>query len=169
MLKNDLNTKPKQQKQQEAHRKRYLMMSWLCSLFSHCPSSSRVLLPLLDGETGSAAGDPCVAMKSASCLSAHRLDELPPFFICSWINPSSSSRKDCTQKQTYFCDNGESELWMSLRTTGPSVGKDMKLVALRSLTHTLSPAWPHCSKAQIYHAIGEQTGVNIVNTTLTGL
>lgn len=52
-------------------------------------------LPLLDGETGSAAGEPCVAMKSASCLSAHRLDELPPFFICSWISTSSSSRKDC--------------------------------------------------------------------------
>lgn len=95
-------------------------MSWLCS----CRDLSlSIHLPLLDGETGSAAGGPCVAMKSASCLSAHRLDELPPFFICSWISPSSSSRKDCTKKQTYFCFNGESQLLTSLVTTGPSVSK----------------------------------------------
>lgn len=46
------------------------------------------------GEVGRAAGD-VVAMKSAICRSAHTWDELFPFFICSWIRLSSSSRKDC--------------------------------------------------------------------------
>lgn len=54
---------------------------------------------LLDGETGRAAGEPCEAMKSASCRRAHRLEELPPFFICSWISTSSSSLNDWTQTQ----------------------------------------------------------------------
>lgn len=47
------------------------------------------------GEVGRAAGD-VVAMKSAICRSAHTWDELFPFFICSWIRLSSSSRKDCS-------------------------------------------------------------------------
>lgn len=54
---------------------------------------------ILEGETGREAGEPCEAMKSANCLSAHRLDELPPFFICSWISTSNSSLKDYTHTQ----------------------------------------------------------------------
>lgn len=81
-----------------------------------------VYLSLLDGETGSAAGEPCVAMKSASCLRAQRLDELPPFFICSWISTSSSSRKDCAQKQTYFCDKCASMLLLPSGRQGQVYG-----------------------------------------------
>lgn len=64
---------------------------------------------LLDGETGRVAGEPCEAMKSASCLRAHRLEELPPFFICSWISTSSSSLNDWTQTQMLeiYCNAGE--------------------------------------------------------------
>ncbi|TNN77543.1 hypothetical protein EYF80_012133 [Liparis tanakae] len=56
---------------------------------------------VLEGEAGRAAGEPCEAMKSASCLSAQRLDELPPFFVCSWISTSSSSLNDYTHKHRY--------------------------------------------------------------------
>lgn len=57
---------------------------------------------ILEGETGRAAGEPCEAMKSASCLRAHRLDELPPFFICSWISTSSSSLNDYTHTHKHI-------------------------------------------------------------------
>lgn len=57
-----------------------------------CPLSH---IPM--GEVGRAAGD-VVAMKSAICRSAHTCDELFPFFICSWIRLSSSSRKDCSTR-----------------------------------------------------------------------
>lgn len=35
-----------------------------------------------------------LAMKSAICRRAQMLEELFPFFICSWMRPSSSSLKD---------------------------------------------------------------------------
>lgn len=35
-----------------------------------------------------------LAMKSAICRKAQMLEELFPFFICSWMRPSSSSLKD---------------------------------------------------------------------------
>lgn len=57
------------------------------------PSHPQPHVPM--GEVGRVAGD-VVAMKSAICRSAHTWDELFPFFICSWIRLSSSSRKDCS-------------------------------------------------------------------------
>lgn len=38
-------------------------------------------------------------MKSAICRRAQMLEELFPFFICSWMRPSSSSLKDYKQAQ----------------------------------------------------------------------
>lgn len=38
-----------------------------------------------------------LAMKSAICRRAQMLEELLPFFICSWMRPSSSSLKDCSR------------------------------------------------------------------------
>lgn len=67
----------------------------------HVRELFKSLVHVLEGETGRAAGEPCEAMKSASCLSAHRLEELPPFFICSWISTSSSSLNDCTHTLIY--------------------------------------------------------------------
>lgn len=71
----------------------------MLSVYVHEARMNKCLLKdvkhILEGETGREAGEPCEAMKSASCLSAHRLDELPPFFICSWISTSSSSLNDC--------------------------------------------------------------------------
>lgn len=39
-----------------------------------------------------------LAMKSAICRRAQMLEELLPFFICSWMRPSSSSLKDCSRR-----------------------------------------------------------------------
>lgn len=84
---------------------------WLWSVvpFAICGSCGGSSPNLLDGDTGRAAGEPCEAMKSASCLRAHRLEELPPFFICSWISTSSSSLNDWTQTQRLdsYCNAGE--------------------------------------------------------------
>lgn len=53
-----------------------------------------------------------LAMKSAICRRAQMLEELLPFFICSWMRPSSSSLKDCSRRG--WCS------WFSWRAEGPA-------------------------------------------------
>ena len=56
------------------------------------PGSSPVPHVLME-DVGKTAWE-VLAMKSAICRRAQMLEELFPFFICSWMRPSSSSLKD---------------------------------------------------------------------------
>lgn len=56
-------------------------------------AASPLLPDILMEDVGKTAWE-VLAMKSAICRKAQMLEELFPFFICSWMRPSSSSLKD---------------------------------------------------------------------------